>query len=52
MLAKAFEMEGRRDMAAKYYEEAWALRERMSGVRGSARDKDSDYSSVMFYWDQ
>ena len=52
MLAKAFEMEGRLDEAKKNYEEAWVLRERIDGIHGSPHDEDTDYTSVMFYWDQ
>lgn len=52
MLAKAFEMEGQQEEAKKHYEKAWALREKIDGIRGSPHDKDMDYTSVMFYWDQ
>ena len=52
MIAKAFEMGGRKDQADTYYEKAWALREQIDGIHGSSRDKDMDYTSVMFYWDQ
>jgi hypothetical protein len=52
MLAKAFEMEGRDDIAKMHYEQAWMLRERAGGVRGSANDTDEIYRSWLFYWDQ
>ena len=52
MLAKAFQMEGRFEEADQYFNEAWALRERIDGVHGSLSDQDSVYTSVMFYWDQ
>ena len=52
MLAKAFEAEGRHEEASRHYDRAWSLRAQIDGVYGSLRDKDTDYSSVMFYWDQ
>jgi hypothetical protein len=52
MLAKALEEDGRQDEADECYKEAWALREKIDGVHGSRNDKDMDYTSVMFYWDQ
>jgi len=52
MLGKAFEMEGRKDKATMWYDQAWSLRERVDGIRGSATDTDEVYRSWMFYWDQ
>ncbi|KAF1963705.1 hypothetical protein CC80DRAFT_588059 [Byssothecium circinans] len=52
MLGKAFEREGRDDVAKMHYEQAWLLRERIDGVRGSANDGDEVYRKWMFYWDQ
>ncbi|KAI1842360.1 hypothetical protein JX265_001792 [Neoarthrinium moseri] len=52
MLGKTFELEGRLDDAEKCFENAWALRQRSHGIRGSREDSDMDYTSVMFYWDQ
>ncbi|KAI0593543.1 hypothetical protein F4775DRAFT_586742 [Biscogniauxia sp. FL1348] len=52
MFGKAYEMEGRHDEAKRFYEEAWSLRERIDGFRGSWDDEDIVYTSVMFYWDQ
>lgn len=52
MLGKAFAIEQRPEVADKYFEEAWNLRLKIDGIRGSRHDEDMDYTSVMFYWDQ
>ena len=38
--------------AESFYQRAWDLREKITGVRGSPLDTDDDYNNAKFYWDQ
>jgi hypothetical protein len=44
MYGKALEMMNKPEEAAKYFEQAWDLREATQGIRGSRADSDADYT--------
>lgn len=52
MLANALVAAGHEDDAEDLFEEAFCLREELTGERGSEDDTDEDYTALVFYWAQ
>lgn len=52
MMAIILEHFGELKEAQEKYEEAWKLREELTGVKGSIEDSDADYADLVFYWNQ
>ena len=50
MVGRVLEACGQRLEATEQYENAWNLREEITGLKGSTTDTDADYNQLLFYW--
>lgn len=52
LLAQAHDRVGKYHEGFNYYKIAWAMRKAVTGIEGSPKDTDEDYTGMMFYWSQ